>query len=67
MKRQIRAFAVWLRTKTDYWVVPKEVWELVDQDDFIAANAALDAARKQWPDDPEVAYADALINRFLKD
>lgn len=63
-KSIIRRFAVWLKVSTDSWVISKNVWLLIDNEDIDKIEGALSEARKLWPDDPEVAYASAIVDIF---
>ena len=64
MKKTIRKFAVWLRAKTDEWVVSRELWEAVDREEWDKAEKLLDQARETWPNDPEVMYCGSIIHHF---
>lgn len=61
MKKLIRKFAVWLRTTTDAWVVPKSAYILLSGDRFDECEALLTQAELDWPQDPEVAYFWTLL------
>jgi hypothetical protein len=62
LKHAIRSFAIWLEMKTVYWVVPRELSQMVRQGKFEEARKALDTIEKSWPNDPEVTYARTLVS-----
>jgi len=61
----LRKFALYLKARTDKWVVPLNIIEMVDREEFGKALVELDKQELLWPNDPEIAYYRAMIN-FLK-
>lgn len=64
VKKIIRRFSLWLKFKTDKWIVEKEVWEMIDKDEWDKASALIQKQEKIWPDDPEIVYANSIIENF---
>lgn len=60
LKRKIRRFALWLKYRTDRWVVPKEIYNAIDRDETVDYKI-FDQLRDQWPYDPEITYAETLL------
>lgn len=65
IKRKIRKLSLWLHRTTDLWIVPEEFWDMVDEELYITAGFMLDELREENPNDPEITYADALLNRLI--
>jgi hypothetical protein len=62
MRRTIRRFAVWLRARTDRWVVNPDAYKALDAGDLGTARRILIAAEKAWPGDPEVSHLATIFH-----
>lgn len=65
-RRLIRRFALWIKYKTDPWVVSDKIWELIDSDQYDNASVLIEQARKEWPNDPELVFAAAIVD-FMRE
>lgn len=65
LTRLIRKFSLWLCTKTDYWVVPKAIWDTIDQKQYSKAYSELEKISQVWPQDPQITYAMSTV-KFLR-
>ncbi len=61
IKQSVRAKIVRLNTISEDWVIPESYWDLVDSEQYQQASIELKKIAKQWPDDPHVTYADAML------
>jgi hypothetical protein len=62
VKKLIRRWICGLKVKTDTWVIPSSFWVLLEEEKLDEARLVLEAARKEWPDDPEISYASGLLH-----
>jgi hypothetical protein len=60
LKKLIRRFSVWLNVTTEKWVIPKEVWNCIEREDFKRAYVLICEAQEDWPNDPYIIYAESL-------
>jgi hypothetical protein len=64
--KAIRAFAVYMKTSTDKWVVPLYITKMVDEGHYKSATKELDKQELLWPNDPEITFYRTLVN-FLNE
>jgi len=66
LRKAIRAFALYMKTSTDKWVVPPHVVKMTDRGNYKEVLAELDKQQVLWPDDPEITFYRTLVD-FLND
>jgi hypothetical protein len=65
-RKWVRNFAICLYVRTADWVVPRSVWDDLDQERLDKVERFVEWVNKYWPNDPQVIRLSSLC-KFLKD
>ena len=69
VKHLIRRFCIWLEDLTEHWIISTDDWRVIDRADkdpeaAKQAKRIIENARREWPNDPHISYAGAIVDRF---
>jgi len=67
IRNLVRSFSLFLKQRTDKWVVPAYITELIDDDKYDEAKEELEKQLVLWPNDPEITFHLTLIAFLERD
>ena len=63
-KKLIRDLSIKLDDITSNWVIPNDIWDLIDENKLQEAQDKINKQEKIWSNDPEVTRCNSFITMF---